>query len=144
MQIEDLRKVSGKELLFSLFFISGGACPGVLAIWLFNPAMIETGSVPMLAILSLSVTLPIVAINSLAATYAVFQSHEEKDFASILPVCIGFGSFMSIIAIGVPVLLSFAFGFSIKTFLWSSLGIETLLLGLCFLVGLSMYKSPDK
>ena len=144
IQLEDLRKVSGKELLFYIFFVSGGACPGVLAIWLFNPKMIETCSVPMLMLLSISLTLPIVALNSLAAAYVACHSHEEKDFPNALPPCVGVGSLMAIISIGVPLTLSFLFGFSLKTFVEIAGAIEIVCVGLCFLVGLSMYKPPKK
>ena len=142
IEIDDIRKVSGKELLFSLFFVSGSACPGVLAIWLFAPKMVESGTVLMLLVLSLSVTIPIVSINSLAAIYAVFQSHEEKEFWGIFPVCIAVGSCAATVSLGVSVLLAFLFGFAIKTFVWTAIGGDSLFLGLCVLMGLSMYKAP--
>jgi hypothetical protein len=143
LNIADIRSVSGKELLFLLFLVSGAACPGILAIWNFAPQMLHDCSIPLLLLLSGSATLPIVSINSLLAIYAVFQSHEEKDFWSIFPICIAVGSCATLISISVPVLVAFLFGLSLKAFVYTAIGADSLYAGICVLMGLAQYKAPN-
>ena len=139
--IAEFKKISGTELLFCLFFVSGGACPGLLAIWNFAPRMIDNCTAPMLIVLSVAITLPIISINSIFAIYAVFQSHDEP-IAEFAPVCIGVGSAACMITVGLPFLVAFLFSLSLKTSVWFGIGIELLFLGLCFAMGLLDYKQP--
>jgi hypothetical protein len=138
--IKEVREITGQELLFLLFFVSGGACPGLLAIWYFSPQMIQSGSTFMLIVLSVALTLPIISINTVFTFYAVFQSHLDKKYGEIAPMCIAVGTCVVILTVGLPTWVAFMFSLTIKTFAWSVLGAEIVFLGLCFLKGLSMYK----
>lgn len=141
--IDGLKKISGQELLFSLFFISGGACPGLLAIWFFSPEMIQNCSTFMLIVLSVALTLPIISINTVLTFYAIFQSHLDKKFGEIAPHCIAIGSLVVMLTMGLSTLLAFLFSWPLKTFVFSSLGIEILFAALCGVMGLSMYRPPS-
>jgi hypothetical protein len=80
----------------------------------------------------------------LAAAYVSSQSHTDEDFPKSLPACVGVGSFLAIISICVPLVLSFLFSFSLKTFVEIAGGIEIVGGVLFFLVGLSLNKRLGK
>ena len=134
-----IKNVSGKELLFYLFLVAGGACPGLLAIWKFSPDMIDACTTPKLIALSVAITLPLISINTILTIYAVFLSHEDKGLADIAPVCVAFGSGVSMVVIALPVFLCFMFSWSINTFLWLGLGVESVFSAFAVLLGLVFY-----
>ncbi|MGA2684191.1 MAG: hypothetical protein ABSF51_03975 [Verrucomicrobiota bacterium] len=62
--IEEFRKLENAEFGFFVFFACGSVCPGILAIWMFNPQMLVASSTPKLIVLSLSFMLPYISLNS--------------------------------------------------------------------------------
>jgi len=132
--IDDMRKISGSELIFTLLFISGAICPGMLAIWSFAPTVIDK-SVVIFVLLSIALTLPILSVNALAFIIG-FGSHYKKkplDLSEVGPLGIAMGSCITMLSLGIPVLVAFLGSFSLKTFAWLAIGAEVLVLLLTIL-----------
>jgi hypothetical protein len=62
--LKEFRELESAEFGFFVFAACGSVCPGVLAIWLFNPGLIEASTTPKLVLLSLSFMWPYVGLNS--------------------------------------------------------------------------------
>jgi hypothetical protein len=62
--VEEFKKLESGDFAFFVFAVCGSVCPGVLAIWLFNPDLVVAATTPKLVILSLSFMLPYIALNS--------------------------------------------------------------------------------
>jgi hypothetical protein len=62
--VEEFRKLESGEFGFLVSAVGGSVCPGVLAIWLFNPEMISALTTPKLVILAVSFMLPYIGMNS--------------------------------------------------------------------------------
>jgi hypothetical protein len=139
-----IKNMTGNQLLFYLFLMAGGACPGLLVIWRFKPSMIDHSTVPMLLALSVAITLPFICINTLFSIYAIFQSHLAKDISEVAPHYVACGAFVTMLVISLPVLASFIWVLSFKEFILSAFAIETLFLFFCGCSGLIMYKPKNR
>jgi hypothetical protein len=62
--IKLFRKLESAEFGFFVFAVCGSVCPGVLAIWLFDPELIAVSTTPKLVVLAVSFMLPYIALNS--------------------------------------------------------------------------------
>ena len=143
--IEDVRKVSGSELAFTLLFISGAVCPGMLAIWYFTPDFIEKCGSILLVLLSIALTLPIVTVNAIAIILGVSTHTDDVEFSDIAPWCVAGAACVSLLTIGIPLLVAFMESFVLRTFVWSVLGAELLVFLLCTAAGiLGMRVSKSK
>jgi hypothetical protein len=132
--IDDIKKISGSELVFSMLLLSGATCPGMLTIWHFDPAVIEKSGAVMFLLLSVAITLPGVTLNALIFLFVV-ENTSKVDAPAFAPFAIGASSCFAILIFGVPLLVAFMAGFSLKTFVWSVIGAEVLAIVACILVG---------
>jgi hypothetical protein len=139
--IEEVTKITGSQLLFSLLIIAGAVCPGLLTIWNFAPQMIDNCSSFMLILLSMAITLPILAINAVAMILTIEQKHDDADLSEAGPLGIGFAACLSMLTLGIPLLVAFMASFCLKTFVWSVIGAEGLSLGLSIWAGISSTSS---
>lgn len=134
--IEDLRKISGGELVFSLLFISGATCPGMLVIWNFSPAFVERCGAVIFILLSIALTLPVVSINALAVILPIQNHSKDVKGTDIALIGIAASSCVSILTFGIPLLIAFMGSFSLKTFVWWVIGAELVAFALCIFVGM--------
>lgn len=129
--IEEIRKLSGSELMFTLLFISGAICPGTLVIWNFSPELIKDYGIFTILILSVGFMLPVIAINSLGMIFMTSNrssaAHERASY------CIGFASGISMIIVAIPLLICFLASLCLRQFVWIVLVCEFLFILLCVL-----------
>jgi hypothetical protein len=142
--IEEIVKISGGQLLFSLVIISGAVCPGLLTIWNFAPRMIDSCSSFMLILLSMAITLPIVAINAVTIIFTIGQREKDgADLSEVGHIGVGFAACFSMLVVSIPLLVAFMASYCLQTFVWSVIGAEVVAFGLSIWAGISA-TSRDK
>jgi len=146
VNIEELRKIEGNELLFGVLLISGAVCPGMLVIWNFSPVLIEKCGSIMFLLLSIAITLPILSINTLVILLVVklLVPEKELDWAYAAKICVAIASGVTMLEIGIPVFLAFMYSFSLKTFSYCVCTAEVLLLVIVTIVISLMEKNNRK
>jgi hypothetical protein len=121
--LKQIRDMESAEFGFIIFSICGSVCPGILAIWLFDPALIETATTTKLIILAFSIMMPAIAANSYIigmTTGADPSTPKNKTYlqlylqSGVSTLCL----FMICLA------LRFFFAISLKTFLIILLALE--------------------
>jgi hypothetical protein len=142
--IEDLRKISGIELIFAIVVASGAVCPGGLIIWNFQPHFIEQFSSVKLIFLSATLTVPCLSFNTLLILFAFGLGDSIKGMADWGLFMVALASCLTAVAFGLPLLVCFFGGFSIRAFAWQGIGLELLLTLLCALLCRSRKKGESK
>jgi hypothetical protein len=126
ISLEELKKEAGIQLLFSLLVISGAICPGVLAIWNYAPDFIEKcGSVKLL-LLAGALTLPLLAINTIAVVFLFQAAGSAKSLADFAGVGMVIGAFVSMATEGIPLAFCYFAGWPAWAFALIVLCVETL------------------
>ena len=125
-QLEDIRKISGHEIIFAILFISGAICPGIATIWFFAPSLLKDWGATLVILLSISITLPILSLNALNILLAFeiaaegaglfFPLNKKYPIAAIMLVAVA--AIISMFIIGIPLLISFLAPLSLRTFSW--------------------------
>lgn len=131
-QIEELKKITVYELIFSILFISGSICPGIATIWFFSPEFLKDCGSLLVILLSCSITLPIVSLNVLNMVLA-FEVELGEQGLFFLPqnkrsnaatTLVGQASIVTMFIIGFPLLISFLASLSLYTFSWIVLALQ--------------------
>jgi hypothetical protein len=141
--IEEAAKVKGTHFLFTLLFVAGAICPGLLTIWNFEPSMISDCSSFMVILLSIAMTFPVIAINTVIIILAMDEKTAESDFSLATHLSVAVSCTISILTFGIPLFISFIGGFCLQTFFWSVAGAEVLAIPASILAGKST-TSRDK
>jgi hypothetical protein len=98
--LKEFRNLEGSEFGFLVFAVGGAVCPGILAIWLFDPNLIVELTTPKLILLAVSIMLPYVGLNSwiLGMTTGVPSSTPRNKIyiqlflqASVVSLCLFLG-----------------------------------------------------
>jgi hypothetical protein len=138
-QIEDLRKFSGNEIIFTILFVSSTLCPGILTLWFFVPTFAKDFSAFLIILLSISITLPIISINIISFitflesglnidVYPPSSQENETKINVRANLIIMSASIVSLVIICIPLLLSFIMSYPLKTFFWLVVGFEAMFL----------------
>ena len=122
ISLEDLRKTTGREVMFWLVFSGSLISPGLLIIWRYFPALIKDCNPFMLVLLSIAATFPLIIFNFLMISSVGSGMEFEGKFddaygdaigRSIIP-SVGFGSFAASISLGGAFLISYFWNLSLQ------------------------------
>jgi predicted Abi (CAAX) family protease len=101
-KLSELRKLKGMELLFLLVVVSVSFCPGLLAIWLYAPELIEKCSAAVLFLLSSAMSIPLVLFKVGSLTDPEMSSNQV--FSRI-----GAASGLTLFVLGAPLFYCFVY-----------------------------------
>jgi len=114
-----------QELIFFLLFISSAICPGLLSIWFFSPSLIKDLSAFVLLLLSIALTLPIISLNVLlTSVLAASFSFKPNFLIENRDVAFTLSAVTAMLIIEIPLLISFLFALSLKTFCMTVIGLQ--------------------
>jgi hypothetical protein len=108
-----------------ILYIGGCIAEGIMAIWIFNPDLLESSGVLKLIVLSLAFIIPLIGINSgfFSLVSVRERDDEEKRWRmDTLPI----GLLASFILFGVPLLISNLFDVEFHEFLINVVVLEIL------------------
>jgi len=114
--VEEFRKLESGEFGFLVSAVGGSVCPGVLAIWLFNPEMVSVLTTPKLVVLAVSFMLPYIGMNSWIVgmtTGCVATTPKNKIYIQLFLQASVYSVFMFSICLAIR----FFWGISLNTFL---------------------------
>ena len=116
--LKTFREMDSSEMGFILFGFSGTLAPGILSIWLYNPALMLTATTPKLILLAISITVPIASFNTavFALTRPEAKTEEEKEERN-LAANMGVGTLFTLFNFVVPLLLKVFFDITLRKFL---------------------------
>lgn len=113
-----------QDTVFTAFVLSAAVFPGVLVIWVFNPALIESSPTSKLFLLSCSFMVPLTLMNTLLMMFFTDKhcksNHERRLFG------FGAGGAFTIIVVFMILTVSYLFHLSLNTALIALAVIEGL------------------
>ncbi|MGA3141926.1 MAG: hypothetical protein ABSF10_02645 [Verrucomicrobiota bacterium] len=99
-----------------ILYVGGCVAEGIMAIWTFNPHLLECSGASKLIVLSLAFTIPLIGINSgFFSLVSVLEVHDEEIRWRLHTLPIGLLS--SFVLFGVPLLVSNLFVVKFRLFL---------------------------
>lgn len=129
-----IKREAIQDTVFTAFVLSASVFPGVLVIWVFNPALIDSAPTSKLFLLSCSFMVPLVLVNTLLMMH--FTDKHCKSNADRRLFGFGAGAAFTIIVVFMILVLSFLFHLPLKAGLIALAVIEVLL------VLLQLFRTP--
>ena len=127
---DEIKKLKGTEV-GPIMLVASSMCPGIIAIWIYDPALLASSSALKLVVLTLSFTLPYVALNSMFFNWFIKTDIEVsiRWYTVTLP----FGCFFSMLMFCPCLAVCYFFDISLDPFLYSIMILEFLyVVILCF------------
>jgi hypothetical protein len=131
--LNEIKRLTGFEAGSFLLFVSS-MCPGIIAIWLFDPDLLKNSGASKLVLLALTLMLPCVSFNCTAFTWFVrMPCSDEKTrwYMVTLPV----GSLFSILIFYPCLAVAYFCELSFLLFLCFVASLETLYVLVLYLAG---------
>jgi drug/metabolite transporter (DMT)-like permease len=122
--IAAIKQTNLREMMFAAMVMSASVFPGVLVIWLFNPALIDTASTSKLFLLACSFMVPPILFNSLVMGH--FTDKHGKDIDEQRRYGFFAGAVITSLFVFFTVGFAFLFSWSLKTALIVSLSLEVI------------------
>jgi len=123
--IASVKRANLQETMFTALVLSASVFPGVLAIWLFKPTLIDTASTSKLFLLACSFMIPLVLVNTLLMGHFTDKHCKTNDDKRLFGF--GAGAAFTIIKVFTILSVAFLFSLSLKTCLIALVVIEVLL-----------------
>jgi len=115
--VENIKKISGLQISFLLIFVASSICPGILAVWYFNPELIKEISSFLFLLLAVSITLPIFALNFFVlGDKFINTAPESLSLSEQFYIIISIISLFSMMIVLSPLFVVFIFSLSAKWF----------------------------
>ncbi len=111
--ITALKRANLQETMFTALVLSASVFPGVLVIWMFKPALIDSASTSKLFLLACSFMVPLVLVNTILMGH--FTDKHCKTDADRRLFGFGAGAAFTIIKVFMILAVAFLFSLSLKT-----------------------------
>ena len=125
--LSEIKELKQKQITLLIAVFLGTVCPGFLVIFHFRPELVERYDAFKLILLSLSLTMPLVALNTVLGAY--FEERNRPPTEQGVPlVAFSVGLFLTAASLFPALLLSYVYGYTFRRFGVIAAGLEFLLL----------------